>query len=277
MKPFLFLFLLCMAVLIAPAQYNHTPNSIPPGSIAFFNMAQNGRMASSMGASSTFTGFDDVYALLVPSFDMKKMPPGNAYLVEVWMDGVKRGVVQIALPPAGPMDAGIPFPLYPNHGDDHYPQLIGLVDMLLDAPMHQRVAHSFVIRVALADGELYLGEGRFQTDANFYGNRLKAPSKIAPAPLATPKACDAETMDFLVGRLRLQYMDLTLHKAELLADWQADEPGSKGYSCQVRYVAQDKAGRCYEGISVLGRRMKKTGELGVIAGELWPNRMVGCE
>lgn len=212
MKPLLFLMLLCMAVLAAPAQYNRTPNTIPPGSIAFFNMAQNGRMASSIGATSTFDAYDDVYALLVPSFDMKKMPPGNAYLVEVWMDGVKRGVVQIALPPTGPMDDGIAFPLYPKHGDDHFPQLIGLMDMLLNAPMHQRVAHSFVIRVALAEGELYLGEGRFQTESNFYGNRLKASSKVSLTPLATPQPCDAETMDFLVARLRLQYMHLSLQR-----------------------------------------------------------------
>jgi hypothetical protein len=277
MKPLLSFFLLCMAFLAAPAQNSRTPNTIPPGSIAFFTSAENGHMASSMGASSTFSGFDDVYALVVPPFDMEKLPPGNAYLVEVWMDGIKRGVVQIALPPAGPMDDAIPFPLYPNHGDDHYPQLIGLMDMLLDAPMHQRVAHSFYIRVALAESELYLAEGRFQTDDNFYGGRLKEDRKVVLAPLPSPQPCDAETMDFLVVRLRLQYMDLTLHKAELLADWQAETEGGKLFKCQVRYVAQDKAGRCYEGISELRRYKKKTGEMGVIVGSLWPNRLVGCE
>lgn len=277
MKPALFLLLLCLAALAVPGQYSNSTNAIPPGGMAFFTMPRSGAINSSIGAVTSFSGFDDIFARVVPPFDLDKLPPGNAYRVEVWMDGMLRGAVEIALPPLDPLDKVIAFPLYPHGGHAHYPELIQLMDLLLDAPMHQRVAHSFRIRVSLAAQELYLGEGRFQTDANFYGSRLKSANKLTLTPLVSPQPCDAATMDFLVGRLRVEFMHLTLHKAEMLADWQPDEPGSKGYSCEVRYVVQDKAGKCYTGSSILGRRLKKTGEMGVIAGYLWPNRMVGCE
>lgn len=277
MKSRLLFLLLTLSQLAAWAQQNYAPSRLPPGGMAFFTSSKSGFSNSVINAESSFSGFEDVYALLVPQIDPLKLPPGNAYLVEVWMDGIRRGEVEILLPPRGPLDDAIAFPVYPSHRDHHLRQLGKLMDLLLEAPPGQRPTHVFVLKVALTEGKLYLGEGMFHTEAGFVGGRFERDKETVLTPAATPQPGDAELQAYLADKMARDYGHLSLRSHVLLAPWQDDPQVAKLKSCRVRYVVQDKAGNCYAGESELKRRVKKTGEFGQIIGEFYPNQPVACE
>jgi hypothetical protein len=275
------LFVACVLFAFAPltlaAQYSSAVNHVRAGGMAFFPMAQSGQMTSNLGAKTSFSGHEGVYALLVPQIPMSKLPAYQAYLVEVWMDDQKRAEVEVNLPPLGPQHSGIAFPVYMQQKNHPLPRLGKVFDLLLDASQTGSLAHRFLLKVYLAQDRIYLGEGGFDTASSFVAGRFQEGDAAVPLPGPVPITADAETEEFVRQTLGHDFSHLSLRTLVLPAPWQVCPPESKVLACKIRYQVQDQAGNCYQGESQLTRRLKKTGESGPVIGMLWPSVQVKCD
>lgn len=270
-----FVFLLLLLPIGLSAQFSTAVQKLAPGGMAFFTDWQTGILNNNNGIQSTFSGYDEVHALLVPRDGMASLPPGaNAFLVEILMDEAQVLEVPVELPPLGPQHSAIAIPLYPSVRNNVLPELAGTFELLFKRLSRNQLQHTFRIRVYLAEGKRYLAEGGFATDASFVGDRFGAEEDLPPV---ADQALDGETEAYIRDILAKDYSHLRLLNLHFVRPWPAEAQQGGTHVCVVRYVVQDARGVCFSGASQLSRKFKKNGEAGKINGVLWPNVRTSCE
>jgi hypothetical protein len=257
----------------AAAQQPTVQGDIAPGEVRFFGHAPNPRFASAFGAVTDFANGDEVHAALVPLTGMRGLPQGqNAYIVRLSVDGAYRAEVEVELPPQGPYQRILAFPVLPRHDGDRLPRLAAAMQGLLQGA---RGRHRYTVEVLLKQDRLYLASGEFTADG-YMGLRQLEALEVQVRPTAAMQ--DSAVRAFVGQELDRDYPHLGLVRVETLEPWH-EEPTLVGpvQSSTIRYTVQARHGGCYQGTSKISRNIRKNKGPGRVLGDLWPNVAVPCE
>lgn len=270
------LFLLMLLPTGLPAQFSTAVQKLAPGGMAFFSSWQTGILNNNNGIQSTFGGYDEVHALLVPQEGMSSLPPGaHSFYVELTMDDRKPVLTQVDLPPLGPQHSAIAIPIFPGADNNVLPELAGMMALLLNSSTNKALQHQFRVRVFAPEGKRLLAEGGFETTASFVVARFHDP-EVLEKTRELPPPPDEATAAYLSSVLTKDYAHLRLLRAFCWRGWAESAEQPSVQTCVVVFQVQDSQGRCYAGRSTLRRKVKKNGNFGPISGVLWPNLQEDC-